>query len=64
MQRAYERGIKWISMIDMASITSSRRHDKQQDKWTNKKANKARKQANKQAKIQKVVSMRDKCRFG
>ena len=48
MQRAYERGIKQISMIDMAS------------KETRKKAKKANKQESKQ----KVVSARDKCRFG
>ena len=37
MRRAYERGIKQISMIDMASIAYGRRHDKPQDKQTNKK---------------------------
>ena len=45
MQRAYERGIKHISLIDMASKET-------------------RKQANKQESKQKVVSARDKCRFG
>ena len=38
MQRTYERGIKQISMIDMASIAYGRRHDEPQDKQTNKKA--------------------------
>ena len=53
MQRAYERGIKQISMIDMAS------------KETRKQANKQTKEkANKQESKQKVVSMGDKCRFG
>ena len=53
MQRAYERGIKQISMIDMAS------------KETRKQANKQTKEkANKQESKQKVVSARDKCRFG
>ena len=45
MQRAYERGIKQISMIDIASKET-------------------RKQANKQESKQKVVSARDKYRFG
>ena len=45
MQRAYERGIKQISMIDMAS-------------------KEIRKQENKRESKQKVVSERDKCRFG
>ena len=38
MQRTCERGIKQISMIDMASIAYGRRDDKPQDKQTNKKA--------------------------
>ena len=38
MQRAYERGIKQICIIDMASIAYGKRHDKPQDKQTNKKA--------------------------
>ena len=46
MQRAYERGIKQISMIDMASIAYGRRHDEPQDKQTSKKA---RRQTSKQA---------------
>ena len=37
MQRACERGIKRVSMIDMASIAYGRRHDKPQHKQTNKK---------------------------
>ena len=45
MQRACERGIKQISMIDMASIAYGRRHDKPQDRQKNKKA---RKQTGKQ----------------
>ena len=45
MKRAYERSIKQISMIDMASKET-------------------RKQANKQDSKQKVVSVRDKCKFG
>ena len=46
MQRACERGIKQISMIDMASIAYGRRHDEPRDKQTNKKA---RRQTGKQA---------------
>ena len=38
MQRACERGIKQISMVDMASIAYGKRHDKPQDKQTNRKA--------------------------
>ena len=50
MERAYERGIKQISMIDMES------------KETRKQANE---REGKQAKRQtKVVSTGDKCRFG
>ena len=49
MQRVCERGIKQINMIDMASIAG---------KQTNKK------KANKQGNKQKMVSARDKCRFG
>ena len=70
MQRACERGIKQISMIDMASIAYGRRHDEPQDKQTNKKARRqtskqAKKKEDKQAKSKhKVVSARDKCRFG
>ena len=45
MQRAYERGIKQISMIDIASKET-------------------RKLANKQESKQKVVSAKNKCRFG
>ena len=37
MQRAYERGIKQISMIGMANIAYGKRHDKPQDKQKNKK---------------------------
>ena len=50
MQKAYERGIKKISMIDIAS------------KETRKQANK--REANKKESKQNVVFMRDKCRFG
>ena len=32
VQRVYERGIKQINMIDMASIAYGKRQDKQQDK--------------------------------
>ena len=32
MQRVYERCIKQISVIDMASIAGGKRHDKQYDK--------------------------------
>ena len=57
MQKACERGIKQISMIDMASIAYGRRHDEPQDKQTNKKARKqigkqANKKEDKQAKRQ------------
>ena len=45
MQKAYERGIKQISMIGVVSKET-------------------RKQANKQESKQKVVSTREKCRFG
>ena len=45
IQKAYERGIKQLSTIDMASKET-------------------RKQANKRESKQKVVSARDKCRFG
>ena len=38
MQRAQGRGIKQISMVDMASIAYGMRHDEPQDKQTNKKA--------------------------
>ena len=49
MQRTCEKGIKQISMIDMASIAYGRRHDKPQDKQTNNKARrKIGKQTNKQ----------------
>ena len=50
MQSAYEGGINQISMIDMASKA-------QESKQTSEKANK------KESK-QKVVSAKDKCRFG
>ena len=57
MQRACERGIKQISMINMTSIAYGRRHDKPQDKQTNKKARRptgkqANKKEDKQAKRQ------------
>ena len=53
MKRAYERGIKQISMVDVAS-TRTRKH-----------ANKGtRKEKNKQKSKQKMVSARDKFRFG
>jgi len=45
MQRSYERGIKQVHKINMASKETI-------------------KQANKQESKQKVVSTRDKCRFG
>ena len=65
MQRACERGIKQISMIDMASIAYGRRHDEPQHKQTNKKEDKqTRKKTNKKKGKQNVVSARDKCRFG
>ena len=60
-------------MIDMASIAYGRRHDVPQDKQINKKVRKqeskwaskqTRKKTNKQKGKQKVVSTRDKCRFG
>ena len=51
MQRAYERGMKQINMIDIASLTCE-------------KANTQKKRANKQESTQKAVSVRDKCRFG
>ena len=50
MQRAYERGIKQISMIDMASKEARKQANKRKDKQKKGK--------------QKVVSARDKCRFG
>ena len=50
MQSAYEEGIKQISTIDMASKT-------QESKQTSEKTNK-------QESKQKVVSVRNKCRFG
>ena len=68
VQRAYERGIKQINVIDMASIACDR-DTTNKDKQTNRKARrKTSKQANKkgskQAKGQtKMVSTRDKCRF-
>ena len=57
MQRVYERGIKQISMIDMAS-------KEQESKQTSKKSEQTSKRANKQESKQKMVSARDKCRFG
>ena len=48
-QRAYEKGIKQINMIDMASMACEKAN-------TNKRANK-------QESTEKVVSARDKCRF-
>ena len=60
-------------MIDMASIAYGRRHDVPQDKQINKKVRKqeskwaskqTRKKTNKQKDEQKMVSMREKCRFG
>ena len=50
MQSAYEGGIKQISTIDMESKAQE---SKQTSEKTNKREDK-----------QKVVSMRDKCRFG
>ena len=50
MQRAYEKGIKWISMISTASKEA--------------KSKKTSTKANKQKSKQKVVSEGDKCRFG
>ena len=50
MQSAYEGGIKQISMIDMASKEARKQANKREGK-----------QARKQI---KVVSARDKCRFG
>ena len=46
MQRACEKGIKQIGMVDMANIAYGRRHDKPQDKQTDRKA---RRQTGKQA---------------
>ena len=57
MQKAYERGIKQISMIDIASKETRKQAKKQESKQTSEKANK-------QESKQKVVSARDKCRFG
>ena len=71
MQKARERGIKQTSMIDMGSIAYGRRDDKPQDKQkktrkqeSKQACKKARKKTNKQKSKQKVVSTRDKCRFG
>ena len=50
MQRSYEKGIKWISMISTASKEA--------------KSKKTSTKANKQKSKQKVVSEGDKCRFG
>ena len=50
MQRAYERGIKQISMIGMANIAYGKRHDKPQDK---QKTKKGRRQTRKKANTQK-----------
>ena len=61
MQRAYERGIKHISMIDMASIAYGKRHDKPQDKKTNKKV---RRQTSKQANKKKDKQVRKKTKGG
>ena len=57
MQRAYERGKKQISVIDMISIAYDRRHDEPQDKQASKKARsqtdkRANKKEDKQAKRQ------------
>ena len=54
----------------MASIAYGRRHDKPQDKQKTRKqegkqaSKKTRKKTNKRKVKQKMVSMRDKCRFG
>ena len=70
MQRAYERGKKQISVIDMISIAYDRRHDEPQDKQASKKARsqtdkRANKKEDKQAKRQTKGGVRgDKCRFG
>ena len=40
MQKAYERGIKQLSMIDMASKETRKQAKKQESKQTNEKANK------------------------
>ena len=53
MKRVYESGIKQLSMIDMASIETRMRADKWKGKHQDSKTNK-----------QKVVPVRDKCRFG
>ena len=50
MQSAYERGIKQISIIDMASKETRKQETIEKP--------------NKQESKQKVVSARDKCRFG
>ena len=57
MQRACEKGIKQISMIDMASKETRKQADKQESQQTNEKENK-------QESKQKVVSVMEKCRFG
>ena len=57
MQRAHDKGMKQINMIDMENIETRMRANKRDNKQTSKKANK-------QASKQKMVSARDKCRFG
>ena len=57
MQRTYDKGIKQISMVDLASKETRKQAKKQESKQTNKETDK---QENKQ----KVASARDKCRFG
>ena len=54
MQRAYERGIKQISMVDMASKETRNQANKREGKQVRKKTKGQ----------QKVVSTGDKCRFG
>ena len=60
-QRAHERCIKQISMIDMASISYGRRHDEPRDEQTNKKA---RRQIGKQANKKKNRQVRKQTKGG
>jgi len=53
MQKTYERSIKQISMVDVASTRTR--------KQTNKRI---RKEKNKQRSKKKMESAKDKCRFG
>ena len=61
VQRVYEREIKQVSMIYMASIETGMRANKQEGKQARKLTNKQK--VNKQDSKQKGVSARDKCRF-